>query len=93
MKCYRNVYFSSSLFGLHRCRPILAAIFGHPDGNFMNVLSTATYARGAQKRKRDSEVVNLFTLSGITRLKAVRRTLMKLSPDGCLVKVIKWQSL
>jgi len=39
------------------------------------------YVRGAQKCKRDSEVVNLFTLLGTTHVKAVIRTLMKLSPS------------
>jgi hypothetical protein len=41
--------------------------------------------RGAQKCKRDSEVINLFTLLGTTGVKAVCRTLMKLSPG--------WESL
>jgi hypothetical protein len=35
---------------------------------------------GAQKHKKDSEVLNFFTLLGTTHLKAVHRTLMKLDP-------------
>ena len=38
------------------------------------------YVRRAQKRKRDSEVANLFTLLETTGVKAVHRTLMKLTP-------------
>jgi len=54
--------------------------------NFINVLSTYSFnTRGAQKRKRDSEVVNLFMLLGTKRVKAVRRTLMKLSPGDALL--------
>jgi len=37
------------------------------------------YARGAQKFKKDSQVISLFMLSGSTSVKAVRRTLMKLT--------------
>jgi hypothetical protein len=48
--------------------------------DFINVFTANFYARGAQKRKKDSEVVNLFTLLGTSRVKAVRRTLKKLSP-------------
>ncbi len=31
------------------------------------------YARGTQKRKKDSQVISLFTLSGSTRVKAERK--------------------
>jgi len=44
-----------------------------PGLNFINVLSTAFYAPGAQKRKKDSEVISLFTLSGSTKVKAERK--------------------
>jgi hypothetical protein len=44
--------------------------------------------RGAQKRKRNSEVVNLFTLLGTMCVKAVRKTLMKLSPSVNFINIL-----
>ncbi len=57
--------------------------------NFINVfLRSFLGTSGGQKRKKDSEVVNLFTLSGTTCVKAVRRTLMKLSPGVNFINIL-----
>ncbi len=58
--------------------------------NFTNVfLRSFLGERRGQKRKKDSEVVILFTLLGTTRVKAVLRTLMKLSPGVDFINVIR----
>jgi hypothetical protein len=46
------------------------------------------YTRVAQKNKRDSEVVNLFTLLGTMWVKAVHRTLMKSNPLVNFINVL-----
>jgi len=38
------------------------------------------YAHGAQKRKKDSQVISLFTLSGSTRVKAERKYVGEIEP-------------
>jgi len=52
-----------------------------PSGvDFTNIFTRRFYARSSQKRKSKSSRQYLFTLLGSARVKAVRRTLMKLSP-------------
>jgi len=38
------------------------------------------YARGAQKRKKDSQVISLFTLLGSTSVKAERKYVGEIEP-------------
>jgi len=42
-------------------------------GQFHQHYTYSFYARGAQKRKKDSQVVSLFTLLGSTSVKAERK--------------------
>jgi len=48
------------------------------------------FARGAQKRKKDSQVINLFTLLGSARAKAVHKysMLVKLTPGPIHFKAL-----
>jgi len=46
---------------------------------FYNVLRSF-YARGAQTRKKDSQVISLFTLLGSTSVKAERKYVGKIEP-------------
>jgi len=52
-----------------------------PGVNFTNIFTLSFYVRSSQKRKSHSSRQCLFTLLGSASLKAVRRTLVKLSPD------------
>jgi len=47
--------------------------------NFINVICTS-YTQGAQKRKKDSQVVSLFTLSRSTSVKADRKIVGEIEP-------------
>jgi hypothetical protein len=51
-----------------------------PGVNFTNIFTRRFYAHSSQKRKSQSSRQYLFTLLGSAGVKAVCRTLMKLSP-------------
>jgi len=55
--------------------------------DFTNIFTRRFYAFSSQKRKSQSSRQYLFTLLGSARVKAVRRTLMKLSHGQILMKV------
>ncbi len=86
----RTSYFFQELSSRFRCKSI-KQVFSYtqvreqfnkarPRINFINVLST-TYTPADPKRvKRHWWLNSIFTLSGCTSIKAVRRMLMKLSP-------------
>jgi len=69
--------------GAHR-RPsqevLVLVTFSHSRFDFTNIFTRRFYAFSSQKRKSQSSRQYLFTLLGSTRVKAVHRTLMKLSP-------------
>jgi len=46
------------------------------------------YARRSQKRKKDSQVVNLFTLLRSTSIKAARIMLVKLTPGVNFINIL-----
>jgi len=48
--------------------------------NFTNTFTLSYYARRSRKSKKTDDLTVFFTLLGSVRIKAVRRTLMKLSP-------------
>ena len=50
--------------------------------NFTNVFTSSFYACRSQKRKKDSQVMQLFALLGSLRVKAARKMLVKLIPGG-----------
>ncbi len=54
--------------------------------DFINVLNTAFTPVASQSVRTQSSCQYFFTLLGSTGVKAVRRTLMKLSPDVTRVK-------
>jgi len=51
-----------------------------PRLNFTNIFTLSFYAHRSRKRKNTDDLTVLFTLLGSTSVKAVHRTLMKLSP-------------
>jgi len=51
-----------------------------PGVNYTNIFTRRFYKRSSQKHKSQSSCQYLFTLLGSACVKAVRRTLMKLSP-------------
>jgi len=48
--------------------------------NLINIFTLSFYARRSRKRKKTYNKTVFFTLLGSARVKAVRRTLMKLTP-------------
>ncbi len=52
-----------------------------PGVDFTNIFMPSLCLHGAQKRKKIDDLTAFFTLLGSARIKAVCRTLMKLSPD------------
>jgi hypothetical protein len=58
--------------------PFVKAVFWNiyeigPRGRFYQLSTYSFYARGAQMREKDSQVVSIFTLSGSTSIKAERK--------------------
>ncbi len=51
-----------------------------PGLNFTNIFKLSFYARRSRKRKKTDDLTVFFMLLGSVSVKAVRRTLMKLSP-------------
>jgi len=60
-----------------------------PGVDFTNIFTSRFYVHSSQKRKSQSSRQYLFTLLGSERVNAVRRTLMKLSPDESEKRIIK----
>ena len=59
-----------------------------PDVNFINVLRTAFALVDPESVRTQSSHQYLFTLLGSTNVKAVRRTLMKLTPGVDFTKIL-----
>ncbi len=59
--------------------------------NFTNIFTLSFYARRSQKHKKTDDLTVFFTLLGPASIKAIHRTLMKLSP-GPIISILLFQS-
>ena len=68
-------------FGKANVAPVLLQL--QPGVNFFDVFMCSFYARRSQKRKKLLELTIFFALFGSASVKAVRKMLVKLTPDVC----------